>query len=257
MIYLFGLVGSDSETAVARSLAPVVGDTAPLVSPVRDDLFLVFAPHDGSDILPRRRAMLHHASVLEHAMHAGTVLPMQFGMLAASQDAVAQRVAAKTTEVAAAIETLRGRVELGVRLAAAEEDALDATLQSAPAIRQMRDRLARSRRPGHFQVAEFGRVLGDALARRRAAEQRRATADLAPFADASVLKAPESDAQVLRAEFLVKREASGQFTAAVEAFCDQSKFTAAAPLQARIVGPGPAYNFLKLSLGDAPDEVAA
>lgn len=257
MIYLFGLVDAENAADLEHHLVLADGDGAPRLSAIATRLFVICEDHDGSEVLPRRRAMLRHARVLEHAMHAGTVLPMQFGMLAASEEVVADRVALKAREVAAAIARLRGRVELGVRITGDEDASLAATLEASPALRDMRNRLSNARRAGHFEIAEFGRALGEATARRRADEQRLATARLAPFADTSVLKAPESDTQVLRAEFLVDRAATAQFSEVVEAFCGASRFSADTPLKAQIIGPGPAYNFLNLSLGDAPGEVAA
>lgn len=254
MIYLFGILEA-SEDGAGALLEGCAGLNGPVCVASCNGLKLIFEPHDSSEVLPRRRSLLTHARVLENAMTAGTVLPMRFGMTCASLCEIQDLVEAGSSRVRAQLDKVRSRVEMGVRITAPETDALAAALHSAPQLLSKRDRLVSRGHDAHFAKAEFGRRLGDVLATRRQAAQKAALAQLRSSTVDHVLKAPGSDFEVLRAEFLVDRSQAAAFSDCVDRVVQSLDFAFPVACTAKIVGPGPAFHFVDLSL--VPAEATA
>ena len=250
-IYLYGIVQPTDGMATDTFPADVSGVTGQVSVDRTGDLTLIYGTHDGSDILPRRRALLAHARVLEAATDKGTVLPMRFGMTCASLDDFRALARDAAPKIDAALARVRGCVEIGVRVQAPEEAALAAALAQSPALSRQRDRLAQTGAGSHFDKVGFGRALGDAVATRRRAAQKQLLAGLRPFVADHVLKAPETDFEVLRAECLIAEDRLPEVTAWLEEAVAGLDFAAPTPCTAQIVGPGPAFHFVDLAL-DAP-----
>lgn len=257
MIYLYGLVQPAAGTAVTLAPGETPGVTGPVSARVCGGLVLIHGDHDGSEILPRRRALLTHARVLERAMGAGTVLPMRFGMTCPSPAAFEEIVKRNRDGIAAALDRLAGRVEVGVRISGEEPRVLEATLSASPALASARDRLQGRSSAGHFAKVEFGRSLGEAVAARRKAAQKVLLDRLAPHAADHVLKAPETDFEALRAEYLVDENRLAAFTSELDRAARELDFAGDTPCTARLVGPGPAFHFIRLNLAPAGAEAVA
>lgn len=257
MIYIYGLVQPHGTDRVEAVLDGVEGVTGRLSFSPCGELVLIHGDHDGGEILPRRKALLAHARVLEAAMGAGTVLPMRFGMTCRSPETLETLAARSRDKVESALRRLRDRVEIGVRVTAEEEPALTAALAAHPGLAAARDRLAAQGIGAHFRKVEFGRALGEAIAARRAAAQKALLACLTPLANAHVLKAPETDFEVLRAEFLIERQGLDAFLLRIEQAVETLDFAGADGYRTRMVGPGPAFHFVDLSLSPDDTEEAA
>lgn len=253
VMYLYGLLEADAPV----DLSALDGINGPVCVTPCGGAFLIHGAHDGGEIMPRRRHLLRHAKVLETAMGHGTVLPMRFGMVSASVVEIETRIATQAAAVEQAFARVRGRVELGVRITVPEAAALEAVLRMSPDLARARDDLANAGRSGHFAKAEFGRHLGEALARRRAQAQKALLAELTQNAEDHVLRAPETDTEALRAEFLVAQDKVAEFTDRVAALSETLDLAQPEPADAQVIGPGPAYHFVTLALGTASDEAAA
>ncbi len=255
MIYLYGLLDPMAELGdtVAETLTGVTG---PIEVTRLPEGYLFYGPHDGSEILAKRRNLLAHARALEAMIGLGTVLPMRFGMFAATVAEVAEMLRGQSDQIAAQIAKLRGLVEVGVRISFDRKDALNAMVEEAPALKAERERLLRARRGGHFEQAEFGRRLAEALERRRTNVQKELLAGLAPLVSDHVLRVPEDDAQVISADVLIDEHAQADFSQAIARLADACGFAPGSEPQIRLVGPVPPYNFVRLFLGSPAVEVA-
>ncbi len=254
MIYLYGLLEPGARPAPGV-LETASGVTGPVTFTELPQGGLIHGPHDGAEILPRRRVLLAHTRVLETCLDAGALLPMRFGMSAGGVPEVAALLAAQADALTPQFQRVRGRVELGLRVSFPRDAALEAVLAEDPALRAERDRL-RARPAGHFDQADFGRRLGEALDRRRTAAQRRLLAELRGEMVDHVLRAPEEDVQVLSAEVLLPAEAQEAFATRVESAARACGFAPGADPQLRLVGPVPPYHFVRLSLGVPAGEAA-
>lgn len=256
MIYLYGLLEPiDHQAALDADLPPgVTGDVQLMKC---GELLLLYGAHDGADILPRRRNLLAHARVLETAMALGTVLPMRFGMSSPSESVFVELATKNHDLVEAALKPLRGHVELGVRIEAPEKAALEATLAASPSLEAERERLTRPGAAQHFTKVEFGRRIGDAMARRRQDAQKEILSVLSEFCDKYILRTPESDAEVLRAEFLVPQHRQDAFASLLERAVNECRFAGAVACSTVLLGPNPAFHFTNLALMPRDDQDAA
>lgn len=256
MIYLYGLF-EGTHVDLSAALADVRGLQNPTKICAIDDWFLVYSAHDNAEILPKRRYMLAHTQVLERMITAGTVLPARFGLVAETLTGANDLIMAQRAPVAAAFDRVRGHVELGLRVSFPRDAALDATLAGNTALQSERVALIGKGPEVHFAIAEFGGRLADQMDRRRGLAQRTLLNALVPLAADHVLRKPEEDTEVLRAEFLVQMAAQDDFIAALEDAVASLDFAPGAAPQIQVIGPAPMYNFVQLSLTLDENEAAA
>lgn len=256
MIYLYGLFEGkrgDLETALSDSIGLQSALEISAVGP----WFLVSSLHDDPEVLPKRRLMLAHTRILEKMISVGTVLPARFGLIAEQLTCTCDLINAQHELVAREFDRVRGCVELGVRIAFPRGPALEATLVEYPALAKERNSLSLAGAEAHFAIADFGGRLADRLDRRRGRAQRAILDAIVPFAQAHVLRKPDEDTEVLRAEFLIGATAQEGFLDAVVAAAEKLEFAPGCEASIQIVGPVPMYNFVNLSLALEPDKAAA
>lgn len=256
MIYLYGL--TDAAPAV---LADTLADQPGLEGPVRTAPVgpwqLVFSDHQTEEVQPKRRLMLTHTRVLERMIPLGTVLPARFGLVAQDVETAVRLITAQGDQVAASFVRVRGCIELGLRIRFDRQTALEATIAADPGLRQKRDALAKEPPGAPFALAAFGEQLAKALDQRRTEAQRQLLKGLAPLARDHVLRAPDVDNEVLRAEFLLAAKDHDSFVAAASAQAEALDFAPGAEPQIEAIGPAPMYHFVQLNLSDDPSEQAA
>lgn len=256
MIYLYGLVEAPT-SHVADAIAGLPGLQGAPQAIAAGPWTLVQSKQDTADILPKRRLMLAHTRVLEHMLPLGPVLPARFGMVAESCLQAVAMIGRHATSITTAFNQIRGAAEISVRVEMPRQAALEATLAANPALRQRRDALANSGPGAHFDIAAFGETLADHLDRRRGAAQATLLKALTPIAKDHVLQAPDADTVVLRAAFLVDTTRMAAFEKTLAATTAALPFAPAADPTIQIIGPAPAYNFVRLHLSHDPAETAA
>jgi hypothetical protein len=242
--YLHALARGDAE-ALRAALADEPGATGqPEVTALGGHL-VIHAPATDGEVPTTRRRMLGHARVLERAMQVADVLPMRFGHIARDPVLLGSVLQAAAVEVQAEFARLSGRVEFGVRLSVPREAALAALVRTTPDLQR---RAALARNGGLTGQIEFGRHVAEALDRARADAQRRMIAALHPVTEAIQPGTPESDVQLLRAEVLLDRTAEADFVATVQAVAQAEADRLGCAADLRLVGPSPAYHFVRLAL---------
>lgn len=256
MIYLYGLID-----AAAPDVTAAIADLPGVQSSPRavglGDWTLVVSDQDAAEILPKRRLLLAHTHVLEHMLPLGPVLPARFGMVGRDIQQAEAMVTTNATSITQAFNQIRSAVELSIRIAFPRQAALEATLAAHPALAVRRDALARNKSAGHFEIAQFGETLADELDRRRATAQTTLLGTLKPLVRDYVLQKPDADNVALRAAFLVDANAIADFEAAVQAATATLSFAPGADPTIQIIGPAPAYHFVRLILSPDPAETAA
>lgn len=250
MIYLYGLMEPGAEPD-ASVLAKLEGVTGPIRIEDLGTAILVHGPADTREILPRRRHLLAHARVLEALTGPAALLPMRFGMVADDISDLVPVVTAQAGPIAAQFDAVRGAAEYGIRVTFPREPALSATVRADPMLEAERARLAGRTGTGRMETAEFGRRLAERLDRRRATAQRELLAALASEFVAHVLRVPDEDTQVLSIDALVADARAPDLAQRIEAAARQSTFAPEAEPEVHLVGPGPAYSFVRLTLETA------
>jgi hypothetical protein len=176
----------------------------------------VYAQIDPEQGRASAEALWHHERLLEALMADRAVLPMRYGTVLADESQLRRVLAERSKEFSRLLHTVRGRVELALRMLPPESEGVA-------------DEQARS-----------GREYMEARVRRRR-EGEEAIALLRPLdriADACRTPGTAADG-VARRSYLVERERVEHFTALV-----QQLQAAHADLRMTCTGPWPPYSFV-------------
>jgi Gas vesicle synthesis protein GvpL/GvpF len=187
-----------------------------------DGLCAIVSAHEQLQVRPTEEDLWAHERVVEALMDAGSVLPVRLGTVMADEAAVLQSLADRRRELEAALERVRGAVELGIRAAvtAAAPDDGDSTGAAAtdgPGTAYMRARLLRERRGSEAAA--------------------RIHEPLAFLARASTVRVSAQKRPLLRASYLVDRDRIDDFLARVEELDERGEATIVC------TGPWPPYSF--------------
>ncbi|HET9731688.1 MAG TPA: GvpL/GvpF family gas vesicle protein [Acidimicrobiales bacterium] len=183
-----------------------------------------------------------HGRVLDAALAAGTVAPMNFATVLDDDDAVRRVLGATHEDITALLARLDGHVEVSVRGYLREEAAIEAAVGDDPGVRRLQGR----------QRSLQDRIrLGEAVAR---AVEARATAagseivDTLATASTGVVVGPlRSEQMALNASFLVSGDRMAAFDRRLTAL--GGRF--ATWLELHVVSPLPPYSFSDLVLTGA------
>jgi len=195
---------------------------APLDGVREGELLAVISRHADPPRDPALDALWEHERVIERLMTERAILPMRFGTRLSGDEALRQHLADRQQEFLAALDRVRGRVELGVR--AMQRAAAQDT--SAPPARD----------------ALTGRAYIDDKLRRARWLERGADGlhePLAALAAASTRHTARAPDELLRASYLVDVSAVVDFRAAVERLQRGDADTAIL-----CTGPWPPYSFV-------------
>jgi hypothetical protein len=220
MIWVYGICDRpDLPAPRRRGIAQ-----APLDGLREGSLFAVFTRHVRSVSEPAPDALWVHERVVERLMADRTVLPMRFGSKVDDERALREFLVGRGQSLAAALERIGGRVELGVRvlepLAAGDGAAVAATVAAPPT---GRDYLLAKLRDGQ-RAARASASLHEPL-EALASQARR--------------QPPRVAGEILRSSYLVDRRVVPRFRAAVERLQ-----TARPDVAILCTGPWPPYSFV-------------
>jgi len=181
-------------------------------------LAAVYSRHRTLRPEPTREALLVHERVVEAVMARGAVLPFRFDTELESERDLAARLAERHDELVRALNRVRGRVELGLRVIAERR---------APVLPDGAERSGRAY------------VLGLVDAHRRADRAAHELHEpLEALAVASTVRAPARPPAILAASYLVDAGRVAAFRSRVDelaAGCDD--------VDVVLTGPWPPYNF--------------
>jgi hypothetical protein len=189
-----------------------------------------------------------HWRVLEEAFGHATVLPLRFGMMMDSEEAVRERLLEPNAErLVGLLRQMTGLVQLNVKGRYDEQLLLRDIVRSNPAVAALRKRLQDSTNAAtaYSDRIRLGQLVGDAIERRRDQDASLALRALEPLAvAASVERAVESNA-AFNLAFLVERDEQPTFDERVTDLRDEL----GERIQIRYLGPLPPYSFAEAELG--------
>jgi hypothetical protein len=203
-------------------------DGAELVAVDCGDIVAVASEHARLlDSEPAEDALWEHERVLEALLEAGPVLPVRFGVRFADREALCAEVQSRGARLVTALEEVRGRVEVSVRLLARDdvpEPAREAAAVGGPGARYLLERLDERR---------------EAQGKLEAVRAR-----LAPLAVAERSRLLPRPGTPATAAFLVERHLLGRFQR--EAGQLEREFE---DVTLVCTGPWPPYNFVDEPVG--------
>lgn len=191
-----------------------------------------------------RQYTLGHELVIEKVMARGTVLPIKFGTVAETEDAIREQVLqARHDDLERLMVSMDGKVELGLKVLWNQERLYADIVAHDADIRTLRDRLAgRPSNEGHNERVRLGELVETAITDRRMQDADAIMARLEPIAVEARRNDIYGDMMVLNAAFLVEKSRESEFDAAIQAL-DAGM---ANLMNFKYVGPLPPFNFVDL-----------
>jgi Gas vesicle synthesis protein GvpL/GvpF len=184
---------------------------------VCDGLAAVFSRHRTLQPRPSPAVLWSHEAVVQRLMTRGAVLPLRFGTMLEGEESLRTILVERHDELAGGLESVRDRVELGVRV-------IGVAAEARPKARESGRAHLMARREAHHRAERAAREVHEPLA------------DLAHDARVRPLPAPPA---ILAATYLVDRHQ-------VDAFKVRAGALAAARDDVSIActGPWPPYSFV-------------
>jgi hypothetical protein len=224
---LVGLGGAPVRLCAVGRLAAVVSDT---------DLDMV---------RPERRYLSAHQTVLTRLVASADLLPMAFGMISDSEQALRSLLAEHVAVLSRQLTRVAGRVEMTVRLRWQEEDTFRVFVERFPELRKRRDAcFGGKREPGQLELLELGRTFEKLLQREREDKTSLALAMLGQVAVEVKTVEPTNERLMFDLNCLIGRDHESRFDTTVEELAGKL----GDEFMLEIRGPWPPYNFVNVSL---------
>jgi hypothetical protein len=188
-----------------------------------DDVAAVYSVGGSSGVEASEAALWQHEAVAEALMRDRAVLPVRFGVAFSGEPALRASLSRRRAELGEALDQVRGRVEIGLRVRWEAPSAEAAPVGNGAGRAYLQTRLEAQRR---------GEQLADALHR--------------PLARASVASGHtvlETPRLLLGAAYLVETDQVAAFRAQVDELAAEHS-----DLGFACTGPWPAYNFSRIEL---------
>jgi hypothetical protein len=198
------------------------------------------------------RDLRAHWRVLEDAFARATVLPLRFGTVMQSEQAVRELLLEPNAErLNQMLDELDGTAQFGVKGQYDEERLLREVVEQSPAVAGLRERTRNipDDATSHAERVRLGQLVADEIGRRRELDTRLALDGLEPLAVAARDEEPRHPHTAFNLTFLVNDAKRSKFDAAV----GRLQADLGERMEIHYVGPLPPYSFADadLSLGSA------
>jgi Gas vesicle synthesis protein GvpL/GvpF len=242
-VYVYGVIAASGDTAPqveGIEAAPVRLVGRPELGALVSDL--------GTDALSAPKAVRAHWRVLEEASQDATIVPVRFGMVMESEDAVVARLLEANQEtLSALLHDVAGKVQLTVKGKYDEDRMLREIVQSTPAVAELNERLRTvSVEAAYYDRIRLGELVAAEVDHRRVADTVAAVARLEPLAEAVREQEVREPNAAYDLAFRVRRERIDDFSKGVrELDRDVGDL-----IELSYVGPSPAYSFAEANLDE-------
>ncbi|MEX0171142.1 GvpL/GvpF family gas vesicle protein [Streptomyces sp. LMG1-1-1.1] len=220
---LDGLTGVGAEPASVRAIT--AGRLCAVVSDIDEE------------IRPKRRDLAAHQAVQDRLMADGTVLPLQFGYIAADDQTVTQVLLERADGYLEALERLRGCAEYHVKASQDENVLLREILHDSDQARQLNDRIRAGDADPRLPL-ELGEIVSNEVRARQEDLAARLVQALVPLAADHSVRAP-ADGDILSISLLVHDDDKDTFLQAEADLAEQVE-----GVEFRYTGPLPPYSFV-------------
>jgi Gas vesicle synthesis protein GvpL/GvpF len=245
-VYVYGV----TSTASARE-QPAAGIHEADVLPVRSDgLAALTSPLVNPDVRARRRELLAHSEVLASALERGAVLPLSFGTVFQSEEAVVRDfLVPRRDELRRLLRELEGRVELRVKAFYREEAILAEIVRENARIARLREAVRAAPQAATYGLRiDLGELVAADVGARSRRDAEAILERLRPLSLATEIDDEPIEHQVLRASFLVERNRVGAFDEAM----DELAASQDGRIHFKYVGPLPPHSFVSLGPAERP-----
>jgi Gas vesicle synthesis protein GvpL/GvpF len=240
-IYLYGFV---------RAVQPLViseGGVTGQVDKIRlNDVTALVGPVGDPNLQGDRRSLMAHSRVLDEAMAAGPVLPMQFGVVLPDERTLLTDVLEGCrVEIDELFQRVEGKVELNVKALGVEDVAIKELLEEDERIRMLHDGLQGLPEDAtYFKRIELGQAVAAGLDRKKAEWSALIIDRMKPLAADYTVTETRGPTIVLNASFLVDRGAIDGFEQSLTAVAQDL----GERVHVKLTGPLAPYSFVSMRL---------
>jgi len=244
-VYVYGILPGDIQIDPG---ATGVGDPAGEVRLVRSgDLAALVSDVELDKPLGRPEDLFAHEELLDSVAAEVPVLPLRFGAVVASDEAVAEELLqANHDEFATALEQLEGHAEYVVRGRYAEQPLLREVLSGDPRAARLAEQIKGADPDASRELRiELGEIISNAVAVKREDDTRAVGDALAGYVEASVVRPPSHELDAVYAAFLVRTDAAGDLEQAIRTLARDWE----GRIDLTLNGPLAAYDFVGVPTG--------
>jgi len=163
-------------------------------------------------IRPERKNLAAHHAVVKRLMEDTTILPVAFGTIADSPQAVRKILKENSDEFVEQLERVRGKVEMGLRVAFDVPNIFEYMVNHHPELAALRDSvLGKQHGPSQLDKIELGRLFDRLLAEDRERRTEAVVEVLAPHCVDIKQNQPREEREVMHLACLVDRDAQKGF----------------------------------------------
>jgi len=239
-IYVYGILPADVELT---SEMPGVGDPPGQVRVVQSDgLAALVSEVDVTRPLGSPEDLRVHKEILDASATELPVLPLRFGAVLASEDAVAEELlAANHDEFATAISELDGRAEYVVKGRYIEQAVLDEVLSGNKRAARLADKI-RGKNPDATRDAriQLGEMINEGVSAKREEDTRVLGNAMKGHCVASVVREPTHELDAAHVAFLVDTDKEDDMERVIENLAHDWQGW----IEVRLIGPMAAYDFV-------------
>jgi Gas vesicle synthesis protein GvpL/GvpF len=240
VVYVYGILPGDVEI---ESGAAGVGDPPGEVRAVRHrDLAALVSDIQPDQPLGRPEDLIVHEELLDATAAEVPVLPLRFGAVVASDDAVAEELlGAHYDEFSAALRQLEGHAEYVVKGRYVEEAILREVLNGDPQAAQLASQVKDADPDATRQLRmQLGEIISNVVEAKRQQDTRTAGDALTGLAAASAVRPPTHELDAVYTALLVETSAAQDLEQAVQQLADDWD----GRVELRLIGPMAAYDFV-------------
>jgi hypothetical protein len=239
-VYVYGILPGDIEIEPG---APGVGDPPGEIRTIRyRDLAALVSDVDLDQPLGRAGDLFTHEELLDSSAASVAVLPLRFGAVLASDDAVAEELLGPHyDEFTAALRLLDGQAEYVVKGRYVERAVLGGVLTEDPEAARLGDQI-RGEDPDVTveQRIRLGEIVAATIEASRQADTRALSEAASEHVTASVVRPPSHELDAVYAAFLVETGKAEGLRQAVERLAEGWRDR----IDLKLVGPLAAYDFV-------------
>lgn len=239
-VYVYGILPGDIELEEGTT---GVGDPPAEVRVVRSgDLAALVSDVDLNKPLGRPDDLYAHEDLLDATAAGVPVLPLRFGAVVTSDEAVAEELLdAHHDEFASALDQLEGHAEYVVKGRYVEDAVLREVLDEDPRAGELRDQLKGADEAATRDLRmQLGEIVSNAIDAKREQDASAVSDAVADLVAASVLRSPTDDMDAVHIAFLVDLGSADALEQAVEELARDWGDR----IELRLLGPMAAYDFV-------------
>jgi hypothetical protein len=237
--YVYGVVRSGVEfDALERE-----GDELPKVCMIEvGDLAAISSDLPADDEAATRDHVLAHSRVLAAAVQSAAVVPLRFGMVFPSDEAIRDDLLeARHDDLAELLDRFEDKVQMTLKVYYQDDAILREVVSGNSEIGRLRDAIrGRSEEESHDARLRLGELVNAAIDERRERDSAEILNELKRVTVAGIVDSLEKELMVLNAPLLVERRRLEEFEAAV----DEAAQARGELMHFKLLGPMPAYHFI-------------